>query len=323
MSQAERPYVVIAGSGRSGTNRIMDAFDLHERTICRSEPEEMVGGDFAVLPRAMLPEDLGPEFESCWRDVVHRARRRQSDRDRIDHIRKTYYQSRFSALVIQSILSRRRARRALGLIAPSFRTQEWPRPMSVTDAGELETALLVLKTRPPEWILRTHAVDRDQKVIHKIRNPLGYLNSWYNRYVIKKPGQAQAVFRESMQNVPYILKFFGEDKDRIGSFSERALIESELWIWRFLNEKIFSTLRNSSRYRLIRYEEFEKQPVDSMKNLVEFCGLEPDDGFLGHFAIMENTLFGQSHVEKIDADLVKQSARRVLMRSPLLEIVDI
>ncbi|SFI48549.1 sulfotransferase domain-containing protein [Albimonas pacifica] len=317
-----RPYVVIAGSGRSGTNRLLDAFDLHPQTVCRSETEEMTGGDFAELPGATrFEEPLGEGFEGRWTRAVARARRRQSARDRIDAMDKTYYAGRPMARPVQRLLASRTIRRkVLGRVAPRLREREWDRPMFCTDAAALDAALLVLKIRPPAWLLRTHAGDPDQLVLHQIREPRAYLNSWYNRWVVQGSGGEQ-VFRESMVLVPHLLADFGEDPARFAEYSEERLVESQMWIWRHLNETLHLGLRDSPRYRVVNYDAFDRAPVEEMEALLGFCGLPAPAPVLEKVGAMRNTLFGAHKGGRLDPELCERVIARVLDGSPLPDLL--
>jgi hypothetical protein len=122
MSQTH-PYVVIAGSGRSGTNRLLDAFDLHPETVCRSEPEEMIGGDFRTLPGAH-------RRETRWAMILRSAGRAPSAaRDGAKVLatgltRSTKATIRFHLMsrLVQKMLARRRVRGdMLGKVFPGLR----------------------------------------------------------------------------------------------------------------------------------------------------------------------------------------------------------
>ncbi len=316
------PHVVIAGSGRSGTNRLLDAFDFHPETVCRSETEEMAGGDFAALPGATRFEaPLGEDFEARWSRAVARARRRQSERDRIGALNKTYYAGRPLARPVQGVLASRTLRsRVLGRVIPGLKAAEWDRPMFCTDAAALEASLLVLKIRPPAWLLRTHGGDPGQRVLHQIREPRSYLNSWYNRWVVQGAGGEQ-VFRESMRVVPHLLADFGEDPARFAEYSEERLVESQLWIWRHLNETLHLGLRDSPRYRVVTYDAFDRAPAETMEELLAFCGLPAPAPVLEKVGAMRNTLFGAHRGGKLDPELCDRLIARVLDGSPLPELL--
>jgi hypothetical protein len=314
-----RPYVVIAGSGRSGTNRLLDAFELHPETVCRSEPEEMIGGDFEILPGAHRPEDpLGDDFDARWAQAVGRARRRQSARDRIDALHKSYYPNRPLAHPVQKLLARRRVRRdMLGKVFPGLRGMEWDRPMFCTDAAALDASLLVLKVRPPAWLLRTHAGDLDQIVIHQIRDPRAFLNSWYNRWVEQRGGGAERVYRANMTVLPDMLADFGESADRFAEYSEQNLIESQVWLWRHLNEMLHAGLKASPRYRMVNYDAFGRDPRGAIHDLFTLSGRDAPETALNEAERMENTLFHKGHGRKLDPDLCERALARALEGSAL------
>ena len=39
-----KPYIVVCGLGRSGTNRLLQAFDMHECTFFRNAPNKVNDG---------------------------------------------------------------------------------------------------------------------------------------------------------------------------------------------------------------------------------------------------------------------------------------
>ena len=263
-----RPYLIIAGHGRSGSNRLLDAFDCHPRTLCRNEPNETKGSVFSELPPGFFPAGENPDFIDRWRGVIAKAALEISERDRIGERSKAYIASPAHKLFAQIVLARRRVRGALGAVIPDLRGEQWPAAPFIANRDRLANAFPVFKMLLCQgWIMDAFEREPELRVIHNIRAPKPFLISWRRRYV--KPTGPEQVFQDNLQDLDQILGFFGRKSLRSEGFSEASLFESELWRWRFVNEVALPAPATASRDIRLGppMTRFEKDPVGEAERL--------------------------------------------------------
>lgn len=312
----DRAYVVIAGHGRSGSNRLLDAFDCHPLTFCRNEPNEASGSAFEDLQSfGFFPEQSDAQFVEKWRYAVSRAGREISFRDRINTAGKSYARPLARRLYARNVLARRRVRKTAALIAPFLAQETWPACPYYADPKALAKTLPVFKLLlKPGWILDSFPKEPGMRVILNIRSPRSFLQSWRHRYA-RREG-LENVFERNLQTLDQILNYFGRPKHRLQTFSEEALYETELWRWRYMNESLFRDLGDSERFTIALYEAFEDDPIGETARLYDFAGLEFDSEIKAKAGSLQNTLFikrpkpaaeEKSSLDAIIADILSDS----------------
>lgn len=314
-------YVIIAGHGRSGSNRLLDAFDCHETTNCRNEPNEVPGGVFARLEDGFFESDLRPGFEERWRAAVEAARLRFSGRDRLAGLIKSYHRPIIGRLFSDIVLKRARLRRAFGIVAPRLKSDEWLGHPLHLKSDVLAEALPVFKIVLNQgWMTATHSADDNQRVVHNIRRPKAFLRSWRSRYVA--PTGPEKVYANNLATLDRILVHFGEPAWDRRSFSEPALFETELWRWRYVNETLFAALSQSARFTISRYEDFDVDPLDEAKRLFAFAGLAFEPRHAERVSALRNTLFAEKkRAPMIDESAMAEIMHRVLGGSKMIAAV--
>lgn len=237
-------------------------------------------------------------------------------------IDKDHFRPRTLAWLGAAVLSRTRIRRLLGKALPSFRGEEWSIPGIYCDPGKLATSLPVLKILDrSSWLIRTHAEEEGQLVIHNFRDPAVFLRSWRHRYVDRWGGGPEASFDEVRRKTGTIWAHYGIDPARYATFSEELLLEGGLWRWRYMNETLHDALASSPRYLTTTYAEYDADPVQAMRPLFEAAGLEMTDDVAGQIAGMSNTLFKPRKRDNSDAALYDEVCDRVLEGSSILRFV--
>lgn len=315
---AQDPYAVIVGRGRSGTNMALDILDTHPRTLCRNEANRIAGAALNALPLDFENTRAESWSLEAWRTalqisaVCHGAR----DRSRRDY--KSYYASAPGRMICEHALPRQKLRRALKTTGLLPQVNEWRVDWAFARQPEQLPQLPVLKIlTQPHWILRTHDADPGQHVIHMIRAPQGFVASWLNRYVA--PRGSEKVFADNLATLDVILEALGGRLHSGRTFSEAALIESELWRWRYMNETVFSALSGSDRYKLWHYEDALNAPAQKGAEAMGWLGLEIDEATQTRMSQMENTLFAKPHARKIDNAQTADLAATVLDGSPMAD----
>ncbi|MEO1013661.1 MAG: hypothetical protein AAFX08_00585 [Pseudomonadota bacterium] len=316
-------YVVIAGHGRSGSNRLLDVFDQHPRTLCRNEPNEASGSPFDALPGGFFLD--GPDrhgFIDAWRRAIAQAGRQASVRDRLAVECKDYAGPAWRRRIARPALARPRVRALAAFAAPALRQETFPAAPLFAAAAALEQSLPVFKLLlKPGWLLTAFPEEPGMRLALNVRAPRPFLRSWRRRYVAAVG--PEKVFADNHATLGRILDHFGESADRFDRFTEATLYESELWRWRYMNETLFTACRNDPRFALVTYEGFEESIAEEARRLYDLAGLEFDDAARTRVESMRNTLFRRApSTGGDDAAPIDEAIKRVLSDSPLLDLWD-
>ncbi len=302
------PHVIVSGYGRSGTNMVLDMFDFHARTHCRNESN--VTGTALDGLAGFFAEEASEGFVAGWTAGLDRMARSVGRRDRLPAKGKVFLRRGAVARLAGWAQSKSRLRRLAGLY------HDWPcSPLIYDRAAMAREALPVFKMILCGPIATAHPQDPGQKLVHVMRRPAEFLGSWYNRYVLRGRGP-EAVFADTMERLPRILAMYDADPGRFASYSRAALLESELWLWRYTNDRLYA-LNGSDRYMPVIYAEAKAQPLATAEALYRFAGLEFDEACAARVRGMENRLFAAPHRESLPADEVVRAVDRVLQGSTL------
>ena len=106
---ALRPYVIVVGHGRSGTNMVLDLFDCHRGTLCRNEPNELHGSAFTGLGDAMFGDPIPSDFADRWHAAVMQSMGSNGARDRFG-TDKNWLRGPLRARAGQAVMSKARLR---------------------------------------------------------------------------------------------------------------------------------------------------------------------------------------------------------------------
>ncbi|WP_245243000.1 sulfotransferase domain-containing protein [Pararhodobacter sp. SW119] len=312
-------YILIAGMGRSGSNRLLDILDTSRRTVCRNEVDEILGSSFGGIGATLFPEDFGPRQLAALQDAISGAALRRSARDRLDQTDKDYLTG--TGRRVLPVLGKTRVRRLLGPLGLLDGQDEWRVPSPLLAESRLPDARLVLKLNgTPAWAAALAQADPGCRILHNIRAPAAYLQSWYNRFI--RNGVGTASFEANFRDVPRILAHFGRhDADRLAEPVEANLVEVELWRWRYINESLQSLAAHSDRYLLLTYSEIEADLPGSAKRVFDFTELPLDPVEEIRIRSLKNVLFREPHKTSLDAALCDRLVCTVLEDSPLRSLI--
>jgi hypothetical protein len=308
-------YILISGKGRSGSNRLLDILDASGLTVCRSEVNEIPGSAFSDIGGELFPDDIGPEQLTALRDAISGAVARRSVRDRLGQTDKEYLSAAGRAVL--PAFAKPRLRPVLGTLGLLDDEHEWRLPTMFLDGNKISDARLVLKLNSaPSWAAVLAQADDRCRILHNIRHPAEYLQSWYNRFI--RNGVGTSSFEANFQDVPRMLAHFGrDDADRLAEPTDENLIEVELWRWRYVNESLQSLASRSSQYLLMTYSEIEDDLLGSARKVFAFADLPIGSREEARIHSMKNVLFGKPHVTKLDPALCDRLIAKVLGDSPL------
>lgn len=313
------PLIVIAGKGRSGSNRLLDILDASSRTVCRNEVNSIAGGEFNQIGSKLFADNFDDARKAQLQTAIDNAKKRRSGGDRFTQADKAFLTwLGKNALSPMSKSALRRRLHSLGLM---HRPTEWEVPTAFVNTQKLSEASLVLKLNSsPIWTAEIAHKDPRSRIVHNIRNPYDFLQSWYNRFIVGK-GRGFRPFEKRIADVPRILEYFGrEDADRLMHSETENLVEVELWRWRYANELFLELSSLEEQYLRVTYDEVENDRMATAENLYRFAGLPFDRAAEARVTAMQNVLFKKSHQTKLDQDFCKNLVERVLSDSPLKDL---
>lgn len=268
---------VIVGHGRSGTNWLLDILNASALTHCRNEAYACEGSAMARLLSSRSVVGLGEdELRRGWDAAVEAARSLRGSRDPIPG-RKIWNDTFLRRWGIAQRLEGRRARRVLGLFIPELSGDEWRMPRWLLgDNDRMASAFLVLKlVQAPGWAVWVLSHRPNTPVLHIVRHPGGFLNSWASRYLADR--ERSCVARANEERLNQVVSADADFASLFGPPSEMGVEESELWYWRYSAEKIHAAGEGRPNYKLIVYEDLHGDFLRTAQEVYEFCGV-PWDG---------------------------------------------
>jgi hypothetical protein len=264
--------VLIVGHGRSGTNWLLRVLDLAPTTHCRNEPNEIRGAPLAGLPSAWICKAEQPLLAKRWDEAVQWAAQRYGKRDHRLRAPKEHVFELSRRLGLSGVVERPRLRSLMSKLSPALRRREWVMPWWLGRHGALEQALAVLKiVQAPGWATWVLANRPNVRVLHIVRHPGGFLNSWRRRYLAKR--DAESVSDANRARLKLIAEESRDWAERFGDIETMAVEESELWYWLYACEQIHRAGHGSPMYHLVVYEEMADEPVRVARGVFEACGL--------------------------------------------------
>jgi hypothetical protein len=318
---SEPPYVLLASSGRSGSNNLLDILDCHPDTICRSEPRGRPGAVFNRLPEGRMPRDLGPDFLPLWRAVIAEAAMRNGSLDHFRSRDKSWFRHPLLGRLFQPVFGSVRARRLMGRILPAYAGEEWPIPAVYASGDRLRRAVPVFKlTCVAAWIGNAIDAEPRMRIVHNIRSPQGFLASWYNRFALRADGGPEALLVRNRQTLAPVLAHYAADWPHGEAHSLSALLDSELWRWRFFNEAVLAFADRPAQYMTVFYDDVMDDRVAVAARVMAFCGLEPDAATVSRVAGLGRTLFTAPHRESLDPGVLDAAVGRVLAGSAIAAV---
>ena len=276
MTDAGFDNVLIFGHGRSGTNWLMDLFDISPHTHCRKEPHMIERGFLSQLPEAWHREPDEQAMQRGWVAAMRLSTTHMGERDHPGTGWKLHYYAFPRWLGLYTAVRGRTRRRMLAKVLPSLRQPEWPLPTWLGSRRALEAALPVVNLpQSPIWAAWVLKHRPRSAVLHIVRHPGGFLNSWRNRY-LKKEDLAE-VLRLNRQRLHEIVAADATWADRIGDIDRMDESESELWYWCFAAERIHRAGEGLPAYRRIVYEQLTAEPLQVTEQCYAFTGLPWND----------------------------------------------
>jgi len=267
------PHVVISGRGRSGSNFLLRLFDYCPHTFCRNEPNMLPGTRMHALPDlGRVVREYDHAFAERWDAVMAHTARSLSGIEDYPPVAKAWMVGRPLARPMIKLSRYTRVRRALGVIYPAFGRIEWPLPGWVVNQAELANACIVLKlNQAPGWTVWMLRHRPTHRIIHNVRHPGGFLNSWRNRWL--KKSDADEVLRRNRERLRLVAEHDAAWAARFGDIDRLDVEWTEAWYWRYSNEVIWEAGQELEHYRLSVFEDVTADPQSAMRELFVFARL--------------------------------------------------
>ena len=310
-------YIFIVGHGRSGTNWLLDLLNASPQTFCK-EPDDLV--DSPLKPfwpyRGGWRDNLSL-FEGGWDKAILDMAKSMGHHDIRIKNPKVYLHEIPRRLGIIRLLCGTRCGKLMQRIIPSLRSGEWPIPWWIGDADKLKDAITVIKTvQTPGWAKFVLQYRPEVPVVHIVRHPGGYINSWLNRYIsTTNPDEVADRNRRRLFAISDADPIW---KARLGDIASMGMVEAELWYWRYATELIHLNSGKSHNYHLLIYKDLAQNPVPLIKNLYESTGLPWTDEvrIAIDAACRKSSTFIDNWKKELSAEY-QELAEAVLRDSPL------
>ena len=278
-------YVIVAGRGRSGTHWLTGTLDLSPVTHCRFEPDRVYGRFFEASASQLGAIDANVDMASVYDANMSQSAKRVGFQDLSPTVEKVFAVRPARYARARHWLTRRRLRVAASTVVRDLRGLSWSLPDWLTGGIDWDRAVPVIKVhqiaRGARWIVENR---KKTAILHIVRHPCGFLQSWEDRWLSRHDQSAALeVGRRRLQAIA------DEDpawKERLRAIDDMTIQETELWYWRVFNELNYRAGADSSSYRLVRFEEFADQPVQTAESLYTMCGLNWTDSIRAH--VMKN-----------------------------------
>lgn len=309
--------IVIAGRGRSGSNFLLHLLNHAANTFCRNEPNMLDDTALSNLPdKGRVVQDYSDAFAEQWDAAMAATARSLTGFDAFPPVPKVWMGGGMAARFYK--LSRfAGARRKLKWVYPAIGKTEWHIPDALIDTDTLDRVPIILKlNQAPAWTVWLLQNRPQTRIIHNVRHPGGFLNSWHNRWLdANDPDGVLALNRQRLRDACANDTTWAA---RFGDIDAMDVQATEMWYWRYSNETIHDAGMGKDHYRLTLYERTTEDPMTVMRDLYAFCGLEWTDAV--ERGVTENT--GESKQiagkwrETLNADQIAL-IERVLDGSPM------
>ncbi|MFP4173752.1 MAG: sulfotransferase [Candidatus Hydrogenedentota bacterium] len=271
----DRDYVLICSSGRSGSNWLLDILDLSGSSFVRNEPDECgPNATFGRLTpaRAVIGKDE-MLLESEWDTVLDTTAKSLGIRDHIASSHKHYVRPVAKTFGLDILMRKHRTRMAIANVIWPLRGEEWRLPGWLVDKSLLgETTPIFKLNNPPGWAVWALRNRPKSRVIHLVRHPGGFLNSWSNRYLSRH--NESKVLGENRQRLRDVAAIDVDWGARFGDVDAMDVEAAEMWYWLYANESLYVEGRNRGRYLPLTFERLAAEPLATAQDAFEFCGLE-------------------------------------------------
>ncbi len=180
-----RPYALIAGQGRSGTNWLLDILNQSPKTHCRNEPNECAGSALSELTSGAVPSpELEAELESKWDEAIVRTSQSFGKYDHPTKVHKDHFSGPLQRMGLARVARSKRLQGVLDRVMPSLVQEEWSIPSWLVGKWQKDRSLPILKVNmSPGWVVWALRNRPEARILHIVRHPGGFLSAYIKRFL--------------------------------------------------------------------------------------------------------------------------------------------
>lgn len=266
----KRDPIIVTGSGRSGTNWLLNLLDLHYETHCRNEPEDSPN---TPMNNPSFRRHFGPlELDDTWDSAVDWAATHIGDRDRAPLLPKIYIHPWAMRLGLEKIYYKIGARNLLCYFDPTKGKSDWELPWWIGSKNKLRQAIPVLKLpsthRLVMWVLENRP---NTQVVHMVRHPGGTMSSWKSRYL--EQNDEEKVLAANLARLHEVVKQSPEWGPVFGNIDNMEVMEAEAWYWSYATSMLHRFGEGRSNYYSLTYEALVGDQIENLKRVYQAVGL--------------------------------------------------
>lgn len=267
MEQQKPPVILLVGSPRSGTTWLAKIFDSHRNVLYRHEPD-------SVLKSPGLP--FVPESNELteWTDQA------TSYLDKLLQVRSSksagsspMFRKDYRGIVRE--YGRRGYINALKAMESAASRTDWKPSLDIPDwIPERKAKNLVYAIKSVDSLTRTRLFSEarpDAKIVHIIRHPCAFVASELRGEKLKLM-QIDTFIDAQVRMVQATRR--GLNAAQLESMSREAQLAS---LWMLQNEKVIEEMQDRRNYKIVVYEDLCESPLETAKELFEFCDLDWDN----------------------------------------------
>src|SRR3954453_22695140 len=138
-------YSIISGTGRSGTNWLLDIFDGSPQTHCRSEPHALPGTELNNFPLVWTSDAAGSVelYRTRWDGVAAGVARRFGERDHNIRYPKPYLYPWSNHLRVARAMTGPRTRSVASIVDRRLVGTEWDLPWVISSRRRQKKSIVI------------------------------------------------------------------------------------------------------------------------------------------------------------------------------------
>lgn len=259
------PYILILGSGRSGTTFLAKLLDSSPSVLYRHEPDIVhVNKDIPFLPTYPIPSPA-PEVRDYLLSLIQVRHVRVVSQ--LPVFKKSFRNPAQNAAYHSAIY----AAKSLNSLPLNSIKNHLSIPDFISSDQKSHVTYVVKSVTSLCRAELFSAALPHLKIIHLVRNPCGVIASLIRgikKGVMSKNTYISTLFeRGYTESFPYSL-------DDILS---RSTEEQMAFQWMAQNNIVYERMKDKDNYRIIRYEDVCRNSHDASSSLMKYCDLEMTD----------------------------------------------
>ncbi|MBT9317470.1 sulfotransferase family protein [Leptothoe spongobia] len=273
----DQKYILVTGNGRSGTNWVLDILNMSPLTHCRNEPHRISSSPFHITTKPCEIEQEIPAMANIWDHAASWTASTFGERDPYLVMPKNYIYPFSKSLGLPNLPLKLRNNKFVHPLISKRRPAEWKMPWWIGDNQKLRETYAVFKIINIDainiiWLLENRP---NVSVVHVVRHPGGRLNSWLTRFLSER--DEDEIMKRNRSRLQKIKTMDKEWATTLSNIESMNIVETEVLLWRYFNEKLYQAGQGYKQYTCIVYEQVVQEPLSYAEKIYDFCNLPNDD----------------------------------------------